>query len=64
MIIIKILSFIFLGVCNRTNPADNPCGASAALLGCLETDEFGTPYVCLCSGPSGPAVTTNANCGK
>lgn len=56
--------FVSLGVCNRTNPAYNPCVASSNLITCLETDDYGTTFACLCMYSSGPAVTTSANCGK
>ncbi|CAF3132243.1 unnamed protein product [Rotaria sp. Silwood2] len=49
-------------VCNRTNPANNPCIVSSTFLACLETDDYGATFACLCVGPSGPVVTTSANC--
>ncbi len=60
----KNLVLEFLGVCNRVNPANNPCIASPTLISCIETDDFGTTFACLCSGPSGPALTTAADCSK
>ncbi|CAF3808408.1 unnamed protein product [Rotaria sp. Silwood1] len=49
-------------ICNRTNPANNPCIVSSNFLACLETNDYGTTFACLCMGPLGPAVTTSANC--
>lgn len=49
-------------VCARSNSALNACQQTAALLTCLETDEFGTSYACLCQGASGVYTTTAANC--
>ena len=53
-----------LGICNRSNPTNNPCISSANLVGCIENNDYGTYYVCLCLGPLGPAVTLAADCSK
>ncbi|CAF1457135.1 unnamed protein product [Adineta steineri] len=49
-------------VCNRVNPANNPCHISSAFIACLETNDYGKTFACLCSTPSGPVATTSNNC--
>lgn len=51
------------GVCNRVNPANNPCQPSPLLILCLESDDFDTPYACLCQGQSGVYATMSGTCG-
>ncbi len=59
------LIFIFIGLCARTNPGQNVCRPNAGLITCLEIDDYGTAFACLCSDPSGgpPRLTTDAGCG-
>jgi len=50
--------------CNRSNSLQNVCrNTTGKLIACLETDQYGTSYVCLCSNGAGsPVATTNADC--
>ena len=58
--------FILIGLCNRSNPAQNVCrNTNGRLFICLETDDYGTSYACLCSDGFGNAIpTTDADCGQ
>ncbi len=49
----------------RTNMGQNVCrNATGKLRACLETDDYGTAFACLCSDPgTAPWLTTDADCG-
>ncbi|CAF3508346.1 unnamed protein product [Rotaria socialis] len=49
-------------VCNRTDPRKNACMPSPNLLACLETQEYGGSFACLCKNRLGPVVTISSNC--
>ncbi|CAF1283197.1 unnamed protein product [Adineta steineri] len=52
-------------LCNRQDPANNVCrNTNGKLLACLETDDCGTSYACLCTANTtdGTALTTDVNC--
>ncbi|CAF1411836.1 unnamed protein product [Adineta steineri] len=52
-------------LCNRQDPANNVCrNTNGKLLACLETDDCGTSYACLCTANTtdGTALTTDADC--
>ncbi|UJR27531.1 hypothetical protein I4U23_008814 [Adineta vaga] len=51
-------------LCNRTNPINNACRNTNKLIACLEYDDCGTSFKCLCQdAATGDAVfTTNADC--
>lgn len=57
---------LLIGVCDRTNPADNACrNTNGKLVLCLEIDDYGTSFACLCMDTNGtPYATTNADCGS
>lgn len=57
---------MFIGVCNRLNPANSACSnATGRLIKCLETDDYGLGYACLCSDRVGGTVlTADSNCGS
>jgi hypothetical protein len=59
------LIFIFIDLCNRTNSGQNVCrNTTGRLLRCLENNDYGTAFACLCSDPGvAPWLTTDADCG-
>ena len=58
------MNYVLLGLCEPNNNVSPVCNTNEARFRmCLESDDFGTAYACLCEDSSGIYTTTDYNCG-